>query len=91
MEFEWDYAKSQRNHVTRGLPFDVAVALFDNETLEFIDDRRDYGERRVRAIGVVRDECFVCIYVDRADVRRIISLRRANKRERDDYREAFEA
>jgi uncharacterized DUF497 family protein len=91
MEFEWDDAKSHRNQEARGLPFDVAVALFDSETLEDIDDRRDYGERRVRAIGVVRDECLVCVYVDREDVRRIISLRRANKRERDDYREAFEA
>jgi len=89
MVFEWDEAKSQRNFADRRLPFDVAVALFDGATLEAIDARRDYGELRIKAIGAVRTVCLVCVYTDRGNVRRIISLRLANRKERDDYRAAY--
>jgi len=89
MVFEWDEAKSQRNFADRRLPFDVAVVLFDGPTLEAIDDRRDYGELRMKAVGIVRTVCLVCVYTDRGDVRRIISLRSANRKERDDYRAAY--
>jgi len=89
MIFEWDEAKSERNAIDRHLPFDLAVALFDGATLETIDDRRDYGEVRFRALGAVRGVCLVCVYTDRGDTRRIISLRLANRKERDDYREAY--
>lgn len=90
MEFEWDEAKSRRNVSLRRLPFQLAIALFDGETREIVDTRRNYGELRIKAIGMVRDEFFVCIYVDRDEVRRIISLRLANRRERDEYRQAIE-
>jgi uncharacterized DUF497 family protein len=86
MIFEWDQAKSDRNAAARHLPFDVGVALFDGPTLEALDERRDYGEIRVRAIGVVRGLCMVCVYTDRGDIRRIISLRLASRKERDGYR-----
>jgi uncharacterized DUF497 family protein len=89
MIFEWDAAKSVKNARERGLPFDVAMAMFDGPTLEIPDDRRDYGERRIRAIGVVRDVALVCVYSDRSEARRIISLRVANRKERHAYREAF--
>jgi uncharacterized DUF497 family protein len=90
MEFEWDEAKSRRNVALRQLPFQLAITMFDGETLEIVDTRIDYGELRIKAIGMVRDEFFVCIYVDRDQVRRIISLRLANRRERDEYRQAIE-
>jgi uncharacterized DUF497 family protein len=88
--FEWDVAKSRRNAVDRHLPFDVAIAMFDGPTLEMIDARREYGEIRIKAIGAVRNVCLVCIYTDRGDVRRIISLRVAKGKERDDYRAAHQ-
>ncbi len=91
MIFEWDSAKSAANARTRGLPFEVAVALFDNPTLEAIDNRRDYGERRIKAPGIVHGMVLVCIYVDRADARRVISLRAANRKERNAYRAAYES
>lgn len=89
MVFEWDEAKSLRNLADRRLPFDAAVAMFDGSTLEAIDARRDYGELRVKAIGAVRGICLVCVYTDRESVRRIISLRAANRKERDEYRAAY--
>ncbi len=88
MDFEWDEAKSERNRIGRGLSFDVAITLFDGPVLLEVDSRRDYGERRMKALGMVAGEIYVCIFTDRGLVRRIISLRHANRRERDAYRAA---
>lgn len=93
VQFEWDEAKSRRNAGERGLPFDVAMALFDGPRLVQPDRRRDYGEDRLKVIGRVRDAILVCVYTDRVLggrlIRRIISLRAASRKERDAYRAAF--
>lgn len=89
MLFEWDASKSIRNAREPHLPFDLAMALFDSPTLEIPDRRRDYGEVRVRAIGIVRNVVLACVYTDRDGRRRIISLRVANGKERDAYRTAY--
>ncbi len=49
--FEWDEAKSEANLEARGFDFAYAALIFDGPTLEMDDDRVDYGERRVQAIG----------------------------------------
>lgn len=89
MGFEWDAAKSAKNLRERGLPCEIAMAMFDGPTLEAPDERRDYGENRIRTIGAVRDVMLVCVYSDRGETRRIISLRVAGRKERHAYREAF--
>jgi uncharacterized protein len=86
MDFEWDEAKSARNRLKRELPFESAVELFDGHTVKTEDDRHDYQEIRFQAIGIAGGLVLVCIYTDRDNTRRIISLRRANRRERDVYR-----
>jgi uncharacterized DUF497 family protein len=83
--FEWDNAKSERNRRDRKLPFDLAAMLFDRPTLERLDIRNDYQEHRIQAIGMIGSVALVCVYTDRYDARRIISLRRANRRERNVY------
>ena len=88
MDFEWDAAKSARNESERGLPFELALLLFDGWVMEHVDERRDYGETRIRAIGVVGDVILHCVYTQRGAIRRIISLRYANRKERDGYRAA---
>lgn len=45
------------------------------------DERMDYGERRQVAYGLIRDRLFVCVFTDRGEIRRVISLRKANSRE----------
>lgn len=85
MEFEWDEAKSEHNRVTRGLPFDLVEELFGGRVVAEPDSRRDYGEQRMIAIGRAGGLVLVCIYTDRGAVRRIISLRKANRRERNAY------
>ena len=93
MRFGWDPPKSDRNALERGLPFAVAMALFDGPTIELDDRRRDYGERRIVALGAVAGRVLVCVYTmrgtDADPIRWIISLRKANKGESHAYRTAF--
>ena len=84
MDFEG--AKSERNERERGLPFELAALLFDGPTIERADERRHYGETRIRAIGLVGNITLHCAYTQRGEIRRIISLRYANRKERDGYR-----
>lgn len=89
MDFEWDRAKSERNKRERGLLFELGVLLFDSPVIERVDERRNYGEIRVRALGVVGGVTLHCVYTQRGEVRRIISLRYANRTERDAYRATY--
>jgi len=82
MEFEWDDGKSNQNLLQRGFGFDYAALVFEGPTVEAVDDRRGYGEHRVRAIGEVEGNVLVVVYTDRSGVRRIISARKANRKER---------
>ncbi|MEM6848996.1 MAG: BrnT family toxin [Pseudomonadota bacterium] len=81
MRLGWDPAKSARNIQERKLPFDL-VADFGWDTALVVEDTRyDYGEERMRAIGLIGDRLFVVVYTDRADARWVISFRKANDRE----------
>lgn len=83
--FEWDAAKSERNRLAR----DLAVDLFEGPIIERVDDRQDYHEIRKQAVGKVGNRVLFWVYTDRGEVRRIISLRYANRRERDAYRATY--
>ena len=94
MEFEWDPEKSERNFQRRGFDFEGATRIFEGFVLERPDTRRDYGEVRVVAIGVAEGETLTVVYTDRPKekgriVRRIISARRSNRRERKAYEDAI--
>ncbi|MFN2427900.1 MAG: BrnT family toxin [Candidatus Binatia bacterium] len=89
MRFAWDPGKSSRNLLARRFDFEFAVRIFDGPTLERDDDRVNYVERRVIAIGVANGLHLTVVYTDRAEpggvVRRIISARRSSKNERQAY------
>ena len=96
MRFSWDARKSNRNLRERGFDFEFATQIFDGATLERIDSRRDYGERRVIALGIAQDVALTVVYTDRVDAdgeidRRIISARKGNRREREAYKKAINA
>jgi uncharacterized DUF497 family protein len=82
MEFDWHDAKHEKNLQERGFGFDFAAQIFLGRVLTQVDDRDDYGELRIKAIGEVDGIVLVAIYTDRDDVRWIISARKANKKER---------
>ena len=94
MNFEWDNDKSEANLVERGFDFEFATLIFNGPTLEKEDRRRDYGEPRVIALGLAEGIALTVIYTDRLHsdggiVRRIISARKSNRRERMAYEEAI--
>ena len=85
MLFEWDEAKSWRPLSERGFGFDYAARIFLAATLEKQDDRRDYGEIRMQAIGQAGNDVLFVVYTDRSDARHIISARLANRKERKSW------
>ena len=93
MKFDWHPHKSAKNAHERGLPFEIAMALFDGDTVEFDDRRQDYGERRIIVYGAISGRVMVCVYTWRGTVaepiRWIISLRKAKQGEIDAYRRTF--
>jgi uncharacterized DUF497 family protein len=92
MEFSWDSAKSEENLRIRGFDFAFASLIFTGPTLERKDDRYEYGEQRVVAIGLAQGLELTLVYADRVGPdrrveRRIISARRSNRRERKAYQD----
>ena len=91
MRYSWTDSKNRRNLKLHGIAFEDAVRIFDGPTLERADDRFDYGERRVYAIGVVNGLEITVIYTDREDEeRRIISAWRSEPHERRAYWRSIE-
>jgi uncharacterized DUF497 family protein len=87
VEFEWDGAKAESNVAEHGVDFDTAAEIFeDPNRLVIIDRRRVYGERRYQAIAASHGRIFFVAYTIRGkNVYRIISARRATRREREGY------
>lgn len=96
MTFEWDAAKSTRNLGLRGFDFEFAALVFAGTYVEFDDTRRDYGERRIVALGAADGIFLTVVFTDRVEqtggvVRRLVSARLSNRKERRQYAEALEA
>lgn len=88
MEITFDPQKSERNLRERGLGFEMA-ADFDLISATFnVDTRKDYGEVRTRALGFIGDTLYALVFTMRGSVLRVISLRRANRKERNRYEKA---
>ncbi len=86
MKFEWDESKNQKNIKKHGVSFEQACAIFENFTLDFIDERSGYGEIREISIGRIKNtNIIVVVYTDRGGLCRIISARPALKREKKLY------
>jgi uncharacterized DUF497 family protein len=83
VDFAWDEQKSAWNLKNRGFDFAFASRIFEAPVLERLDARSEYGESRVQAIGAVEQDVLFVVYTNRDGLRRIISARRANKRERE--------
>lgn len=81
MELTFDPAKNARNIELRDLSFE-RVAEFEFETALFSPDvRRDYGELRMRALGWLGQRLYALVFVETPRGIRVISFRKANKKE----------
>lgn len=79
--FQWDDEKRRANADKHGVDFPL-IAEFDWQTAVVIEDRRrNYGERRYSATGLIGSRLHVVVFTPRGDGLRLISLRRANRRD----------
>ncbi|HTT77682.1 MAG TPA: BrnT family toxin [Candidatus Binataceae bacterium] len=86
MRIEFDAAKNQRNIEQRGISFALAAEFDWTTALVLRSDRA--GETRYMAMGALAGRLHVLVYTMRGQTLRIISLRRANKREVRRYEKA---
>lgn len=81
MRHTWHQAKNAANFAKHGVWFE-SVFEFDWTTATTEPDRRrDYGEPRFRSFGLIGGQVFVLIHTPRGELIRVISLRRANRKE----------
>ena len=85
MQIEFDPEKDKINQAKHGLSLILASELDWQNSLVWIDTRKNYGEMRMIALAPSTGILYYVAYVDRDDSRRIISLRRANRREVKHY------
>jgi uncharacterized DUF497 family protein len=85
MRIEFDPTKDVSNQLKHGVSLAMAAELDWDAAWVWVDKRVDYNEMRMIALAPKTDILYCVAFVDRGDVRRIISLRRANRREVKHY------
>ncbi len=85
MQYEWNENKRLANLERHNVDFTAAIDFEWDTALETIDDRQDYGEVRWVTIGFISKKLHVMVYIIRGSKIRIISLRKAKKRESNYY------
>jgi uncharacterized DUF497 family protein len=90
MKITCDPVKRATTLATRGLDFEDAAEVFRGDTLDFPDARRDYGELRMLTVGHLRGRMVIVIWTPRGNARHVISMRKANAREKARFGKRFE-
>ncbi len=91
MRFEWDGRKAELNALKHGISFEMAAFAFDDSCALMVEDERHSSrERRQWLIGDSGEKVVVVVFTIRppAGNIRIVSARRANRRERRLYEES---
>lgn len=89
VRFEWDETKRKANIAKHGIDFPDVSEMFSSLMLVGPDSRKDYGETRKIGFGFIRGRLMVVAFTEREpNSIRIISARKANKREEAYYQEA---
>ena len=81
MRIEFDPAKDVSNQAKHGVSLSLAIELDWESALVWVDERFDYNETRMIALAPKTGILYYVAFVERGSVRRIISLRRSNRRE----------
>jgi uncharacterized DUF497 family protein len=92
IEFEWDEAKNQANIAKHGISFVQAQKIFGGAVWSRVDQRMDYGETRLISVGMLEQAAIIVVvaHTERTGKMRIISARRANRKERRRYYEEIQ-
>ncbi len=86
MQYEWDYDKDSINIAKHGVSLAIIETFEWGSARVVIDDRRNYGETRYIANGFIQERLHIIIFTLRNDIAvRVISVRKANKREIRSY------
>ena len=85
MVVTFDPEKNARNVAARSIPFRLALRLDWSTALVAEDTRRDYGEKRFQALGLIGERLHMLVFTPRPPAMHVISLRWANDRERTKY------
>ncbi len=85
MKIDYDPAKRDMTLAERGLDMADAGEVFDGTHITIPDIRFDYGEERFVTIGRLAGRMVVLAWTPRRDTTRIISMRKANDREKKRY------
>lgn len=85
MEISYDPEKRAKTLAERGLDFKDAEHVFAGPTIDYVDDRQDYGEERWVTFGRLEGRLVSVVWTLRDSKRHIISMRKANDRERKTY------
>jgi len=85
VRIEFDPAKDSANQEKHGVSLAMAGELDWDAALVWVDERFEYNETRMIALVPKTRILYYVAFVDRARARRIISMRRANRREVKHY------
>ncbi|MEI7695458.1 MAG: BrnT family toxin [Chlorobium sp.] len=89
MRVKFDPVKDAANQAKHGVSLAMAGDLDWEAALVWVDERFEYGESRMIALAPQTEILYCVAFVDRGEVRRVISLRRANRREVKHYIENY--
>jgi len=90
MKFEWDSKKNENNILKHGVDFADAEEMFKRELFAVQDVRKSYGENRFVGLGHIQNRLMVIVFTKpKFNTIRIISLRKANKREQAKFKKAI--
>ena len=90
MKITYDPVKRAVTLAERGIDFEDAAEVFSGDTLDYPDDRRDYGEQRMLTVGRLRGRMVIVVWTPRGNARHVISMRKANAREKARFGKRFE-
>jgi uncharacterized DUF497 family protein len=91
MKIDFDAAKNEKNIQERGISFESAAEIDWETALVGTDRRKEYGEPRYKALGFIEDRLHVLVFTVRKGGIRVISLRKANRREEREYEKTCES
>lgn len=85
MDIEFDEEKRRWTLEQRGLDFADTLRVFQGDEFTLSDDRKNYGEERFLTVGFLDSRMVMVVWTPRGESRRIISMRKCNAREQDEF------